>query len=462
MKKISLLLVLTMLLLVVLPLSACTPKINPPIINGVSLKDFVIVYDDESLDYNLRAAEYIQKSLLEKYNLNLEIVDDNTPKAAYEIVVGETSREISSSLEAETKGLEFSILAKDGSVALEGDYFVIAAAAYFFIETYASAEGKEFTVPETVSVHEPIVKEAKNYIMLIGDGMGVYQTRLFEYMENNVEYSDGEDIFYGYMLPYVGKSRTKSITGVTDSAAGGTALSTGYKTLNGYLGMNIAGNNVKSLTELSHELGKATAVMSTENETGATPSSFLVHVSSRAFDDIIGRKIEEHKELYGTIVDCGYDYYTQRYMGVIEDHVTGVLDKVSANENGFFMMYEEAYIDKHCHNNDMQKTFDALVRFNQVIARIMEYAFYNPETFILITADHETGKLWPDEDGTLNYHYEDHSAEDVMVFAYGQGAELFDGAEVENIQIAHTIAALMGVEDFGDQSKFQSLTKQPE
>ena len=459
MKKISLLLVVLIVVSLVMPLSSCDLFIKVPTINGVSLKEFIIVYDKDSLDYNQRAAEYIQSKLNEQFKLNLEIVDDDTPKAAHEIVVGETSRDISVSLDAETGGLEFSILAKDGSVALEGDYFVIAAAAYYFIDTYASSEGQESTISEKASVHTPIVKEAKNYVMLIGDGMGVYQTRLFEYLENDCEYGDGEDLFYGYMLPYMGYSRTDSYSGTTDSAAGGTALSTGYKTLNSYLGLNIAGDSKQSLTELAFELGKATAVMSTENETGATPASFLVHVQSRDYDDIIGRKIMEHREKYGTFVDCGFDYYNARYMGIIEDHVTSMLDKVSSDEDGFFLMYEEAYIDKHCHNNEMDNAFLAVIRFNQVIARFMEFAFYNPETFILITADHETGKLWPEEDGTLAYHHDDHSSENVLIFAYGQGAELFDGVEIENIQIAHTIAALMGIDNFGDQRQYQSLTK---
>jgi alkaline phosphatase len=46
-----------------------------------------------------------------------------------------------------------------------------------------------------------------------------------------------------------------------------------------------------------------------------------------------------------------------------------------------------------------------------------------------------------------------------LIFAYGYGAEIFNGQNVENIQIAHTIAALMGEESFGDQSTYQSLTK---
>ena len=122
-------------------------------------------------------------------------------------------------------------------------------------------------------------------------------------------------------------------------------------------------------------------------------------------------------------------------------------------------MYEEAYIDKHCDDMNITQAFKAMVRFNQAIGRFMEFAFYNPDTFILITADHETGDLKPDENGVLEFNTTEHTGANVPIFAYGQGAELFDGVEIENIQISHTIAALMGEENFGDQSIYHSLTK---
>ena len=68
-------------------------------------------------------------------------------------------------------------------------------------------------------------------------------------------------------------------------------------------------------------------------------------------------------------------------------------------------------------------------------------------------------KGFTDENGALQFNHDDHSEADVPVFAYGKGAEIFDGVTVENIQIAHTIAAFMGDENFGDQSVYQSLTK---
>ena len=465
-KSISIIILACMLLTMMLSLTSCDAitrilaGLNPPIINGVKLSEYVIVYDESGLDYNKRAAEYIKDRAYDSLGVKLTIVDDDSTVNAHEIVVGETNRPISAELNAETSGLEFSVLSKDGSIALEGDYFVIAAAAYFFMETYAPTSGNEATMPDGVMIHQPITKEAKNYIVLIGDGMGLYQTLLFDYLDKECEYSDGENLFYGYMLPYQGYSRTESLSGITDSAAGGTALACGYKTYNEYIGLDQNQQPIKSLTELASEMGKATAVMSTEAKTGATPASFSAHSYDRDSTSEILASQTETISKYGTIIDCSYDYYTSKYIGVLEGHIEETLGKVSSDEDGFFLMYEEAYIDKHCHKNDFTNTYKALVRFNQAIARFMEFAFYNPDTFVLITADHETGMLLPDENGKLQYNDDDHSAANVLIFAYGQSAKLFDGVTIENIQIAHTIASLMGEDNFGDQSQYKSLTKQ--
>lgn len=429
-------------------------------INGVSLKDYSIVYSENDYDYAKRAAEYIQTEILERTKVVLPLVTDETEVKAHEIVVGNTNRAISTKLNAETEGLEFAILADGGHIALEAEYFIIAAAAYFFIETYVPALGFEATVPEQVSIHSPIVEKANNFILLIGDGMGPVHTKSFQYLENDRDYSDGEDIFYGYLFPYQGKSRTASLSGVTDSAAGGTALACGIKTINTYIGRDQNQKDVKSLTELAYELNMAAGVMSTESKTGATPASFSAHAEERSDSSEIILSQVEARDYYGTIIDCGdYKVYDKRYTASIEKHITDTLDKLDDNENGFFLMYEEAQIDKHSHNNDMDNMFNAVVRFNQAIARFMEYAFYNPDTMVIITADHETGNLLAGSEGKLAFHSTQHSGANVQVFAYGYGAEVFNNVTIENIQIAHTIAHFMGVDDFGDQSKYQYLGK---
>ena len=218
-------------------------------------------------------------------------------------------------------------------------------------------------------------------------------------------------------------------------------------------------NDIKSLTELAYELGMKAGVMSTETDTGATPAAFSAHAFDRDDKKDIRLSQVQSKQNFGTIIECGFDYYKANQLIDIESNIESVLSQLSENDSNFFLMYEEAHIDKHCHNNNLDKAFNAITRFNQAIGRFMEYAFYNPGTMVIITADHETGDLYPDENGVLQYHHDDHTGANVKIFAYGEGAELFNGVEIENIQIAHTIAAFMGEENFGDQSVYQSLTK---
>ena len=432
------------------------------LLNGIALSEYTIIYDAEDVDYSQRAAAYIQSEIRSRTGIELPVKEDDEGSFAYEIVVGETSRQISKDLNADTHKTQFAVFADENRIALEGKYFVIAAAAYFFVQTYISNRDFNSTVPNQVCIHEPIQQKANNCIFLIGDGMGLYQTLLFDVMDAPTEglraYSDGEDIFYGYLFSSMGFARTDSLSGVTDSAAAGTALATGYKTNNGYVGKDASLKNVQSLTELAASLGKATAVMSTEVATGATPASFSAHAPHRNDSDVIIASQELLQQNSGTVIRCGYDYYDTQNMPRLENAVTETLDALSQNEKGFFMMYEEAYIDKHCHSTNLTKAFYAMVRFNQTIGLCMEYAFYHPDTFVLITADHETGGLHPNGTGTYAYIDGNHTGHYVPVFAYGQGAELFDGIVMENTQIPKTLASFFGVENFGANDGLKSLT----
>ena len=315
-------------------------------------------------------------------------------------------------------------------------------------------------VPTKITECTPITKKAKNYIVLIGDGMGVPQTKLFEnkgLLESSPIKIDGENFFYGYMLPYSGFSRTDSLSGTTDSAAGGTALSTGFKTINSYVGLDKNKEKLTSLTEIAGSLGMATAVMSTEASTGATPASFSAHAEDRNMSTEILASQKELKDKYGTIINC--DLVGSGSIPLIEQEVTNTIKKLAKNEKGFFMMYEEAHIDKNCHNKKIEETFQCVLRFNQIIGVVMEYAFYNPETFVLITADHETGGLKIDEEtGDYVYTKGDHSSQDVPIFAYGAGAQVFNGKTIENIQIPRTISLMMGKEIVAsDSNEFPAL-----
>lgn len=436
--------------------------LSAPVLCGDALASYEIVYAEGASDYTVRAAEYIAQEVKARTGLTLSVtaVGDQSAIGAHEIVVGETTRPISQALNATTEGMEFSIFADADHIAIEGDYFIIAAAAYYFVETYIPEAIFDIDVPQTVSIATPIVKEAKNFILLIGDGMGHNQTKLFDaYKDSDIaDYTDGEDLFYGYLFPYMGEARTNSLSGITDSAAAGTALASGFKTENGTIGRDADQNDVPLITELAAGIGKATAVMSTEKQTGATPSAFSAHAYHRSNTTAIKNAQMDLIDRYGTLIDCGYDVYTEDEMQILRSAITDTLDELSKDQDGFFLMYEEAYIDKHCSALNIEKAYLATARFNQAIALFMEYAFYNPETMVIITADHETGGLHLDENGEFKLVSEDHTATNVPVFAYGAHAEVFDGKTIENVQIAKTVAAMMGIQIEGtDPENYPSL-----
>lgn len=429
------------------------PKVAAKL-GGVSLSEYAIVYSYDSLDYVQRAVGYIHDQILARTGADLAVVTDAEAPIKHEIVVGETNRSISKTLNAKTEGLEFSLTAKDGSVALEADYFIIAAAAYYFVETYITGKNASTTVPDKVQVLEPIKKTPKNFIFLIGDGMGlnhvelptVYDTERMDVGDGTTvsNFTDGEKIFYGKLFPSSGTVQTFEVGGgITDSAAAATALATGYKTSNGRIGKDKDKNDLKSITEIAGDLGMATAVMTTEGQTGATPGGFSAHADARDMYDDITADQEAMTEKYGTVIKDRFDNYNALGMWSLEWAINGVLDQVSRNKKGFFMMYEEAYIDKHSHNQDEEKATWAVYRFNQAIGVFMEFAFYNPETFVLITADHETGNLTKLGKDYVCAHG-DHTGKLVPVFAYGVGAEVFDGQTIENVQIPKTIAKMWG------------------
>ena len=86
-------------------------------INGVSLEDYTIVYSPDDHDYSWRAAEYIQKQIELVTTLKLDVRYEVEGSFEHEIVVGETSRDISKALDADTEGFQFAILADDAHIA---------------------------------------------------------------------------------------------------------------------------------------------------------------------------------------------------------------------------------------------------------------------------------------------------------------------------------------------------------
>lgn len=365
--------------------------------------------------------------------------------------------------------------------------------------------------------------EVKNVIYLIGDGMG------FGAVSSLLLSVDSVTGFE--MSPIIGLSETSSANNhVTDSPAGGTALATGTRTNNGYIGLDPDGQKLTSIMYKAQDMGKKTGIVVNTTLTEATPASFYAGVLKRSMtydiakqftesnvDVAIGTGIEhfynrpDSLDLTAVLIDKGYDVYlnwesvlnttSDKFVGILPfsdvhrrdaDKVTAsaaegqevclaaqiaassegnevtshlseptlYLEKASAkalevlsrnNDSGFFLMIESAIIDGYGHNNDGDGLITEMREFDNTLRRLIEYVNQNPETLLIVTADHETGGAGVNYKGhevgasvpiSMVFSTYGHTGTVVPVFAYGAGAESFSGI-MKNMDIPKKIESLI-------------------
>ena len=371
----------------------------------------------------------------------------------------------------------------------------------------------------TSCCNEPKVK---NVIYLIGDGMGFGAVTSLLLSEDEVTGFE--------QAPVIGLSETCSANNyVTDSAAGGTALATGTRTNNGFVGADPDGNQLTSVLRKAQAMGKKTGIVVNTTLTEATPAAFYAGVTSRKMVFDIAKQFTESNvdvaigggldhfiarpdslDLTATLIEKGYDVFlnwetvlgtdSEKFVGILplydlhrreenngtasaaegqevclaaqlaslnedvntthlseptvylEKATVKALDILSRNnKDGFFLMIESAIIDGYGHNNDSDGMIVEMKEFNRTLQNMIDYVNNNPETLLVVTADHETGGTGvyynghkPGNEGPvkLNFCTSGHTGPVVPIFAYGPGAENFAGL-MKNTDVPKKIEALM-------------------
>lgn len=152
-------------------------------------------------------------------------------------------------------------------------------------------------------VEQPISNTPKNIILMIGDGMGLTQ------ISAGQTANKGEIFLQNFK--HIGFCKTHSSNSyTTDSAAGGTALSTGVKTYNGAVGVDQDKKPIANVCEMAHHIGLKTGIISTSSITDATPAAFLAHQPSRKMHEEIA--LDCTNSSVDIIIGTGYKYFTNR------------------------------------------------------------------------------------------------------------------------------------------------------
>lgn len=182
-------------------------------------------------------------------------------------------------------------------------------------------------------------KPVQNVIYLIGDGMGFGAVSSLLLSESEVTGFE--------MAPVIGLNETCSANNyVTDSPAGGTALATGTRSCNGYMGVDPQGQQLESILKKAQQWNKKTGIVVNTVLTEATPGAFYAGVKKRSesyriaeqfvesgVDVAIGSGLSafinrpDSVDLTASLIEKGYDVYldwksvlqttSQRFVGIL-------------------------------------------------------------------------------------------------------------------------------------------------
>ena len=131
----------------------------------------------------------------------------------------------------------------------------------------------------------------------------------------------------------------------------------------------------------------------------------------------------------------------------LEQMTEKAIDLLDDTDEGFFLMVEGAHIDKHSHSNDDDAMTESMEEFDRTIALYLEYAKEDGETLVIVTADHETGAITLNADGTYSFTSGSHSAADVPIRVYGTDKIVKDNETINNYEIPMRIAYVLGYDD---------------
>lgn len=293
-------------------------------------------------------------------------------------------------------------------------------------------------------------QKAKYVFYFIGDGMGFNHVSLTEYwLGYTQDVFDSRPLSFS-AFPVLGWAVTHSESNlITDSAAAGTALSTGSKTKNGMLATGPDSTALESISYKIHDAGYKVGISSTVGINHATPAAFYGHNVNRGNYYEIASEIpasefeffagggaiestgddEDRVSVYeaigkgGYVIAEGMDDFAAKKDGaekmmllqkdgrlrtelpyaidMKEDDMTQA-DLVRASIDflyeedgeGFFVMSEGGRIDWASHGNDTKAVILETLSLSDAVAEAVRFYNEHPdETLIVVTADHETGGL---------------------------------------------------------------------
>jgi alkaline phosphatase len=307
--------------------------------------------------------------------------------------------------------------------------------------------------------------QPKNIIFMVADGMSPSVLPLAEHFSERVR---GKGLLWRALVDRPEASRAlmdmASLNSVTtDSSAASSSWGSGARIFNGWVNTLPDGTKLTPIAAIAHDTGRRVGLVTTTTVTHATPAGFAAVQQSRGDegaiatqyleradvilgggreffsgstrkdkDDVIGRcsragfacvssraellSLQPGKSrLLGLFSDGMIPYTLDRNnsaalresVPTLAEMVSAALATLKTSPNGFLLQVEGGRVDHAAHNNDAAALLWDQLAFDEAIETVLKFAERNPETLIVITADHGNanpgiGGKWADLGGQFD------------------------------------------------------------
>lgn len=289
----------------------------------------------------------------------------------------------------------------------------------------------------------------RNIIVLIADGMsedGVALTRWYNSYDEATGKVDTtktmalDDMASGLVRTYWVNNNIPGA--ITDSAPAATAMATGVKTNNKFLGVDDQKSPLATILEAAKMACKSTGLISTSQVMHATPAGYSSHYPDRSKEYIIAEQQvynnidvvfgggsknladrPDNENLIGVLKTNDYNYVTKgdelagltsKTWGMfapvamsyemdrqentpsqpsLAEMTKSAINILSKNDNGFFIMIEGSKIDWAAHANDPIGVISDINAFDNAVLAALDFAKKDGHTMVIAVTDHGNGGI---------------------------------------------------------------------
>ena len=291
----------------------------------------------------------------------------------------------------------------------------------------------------------------KNIVIIFADGVAATQWDFGRYSSKVLRQQPfvTTDLFHDKGIGLLMNSPHGAY--ITDSAAAGSAMATGFKVENGVLSVTPDGKPVRTVMQAAKAKGKRIGLVCTAPIYDATPAAFSMNSKSRRDSQALvdkylalepdvllgggadyflplgtaGGKRKDGKNIVAAFSGKGWQVVTNtaelktatgaKLIGLFADEdmdfdiesdrakeptmaemTAGALKALSqANPNGFVLLVENENTDTAGHANDAASLMRALWAIDDAVKVALDFQRTSPDTLVIVAGDHETGGFSP-------------------------------------------------------------------